>query len=611
MSKVRILLFVSALLVGACAAPGLDKKRVDKVSDLPLYTYAIAGSLEETIRDPVKFAAFAREYRRNTEATLAAYDIQDKATLRQLLGSLAQLDVIEGRDDAALAGFAKVKALQEKPADKLLSGLQAEAVIAARKQFPDRGSEAYRNAVAARIGSSLEAMPYETVQNDVREMKAGNELASETRVLGYVNEVLQPVVTRTGTLSSEFAPVLVNARYRVLVSLPLKQTLVATFSDYLARHKVVKRDIWAARDVTLPAGASYPPVAVAVWDSGVDVDLFKERVVSVGGAPAVIAFDKYSRPTTGSLYPLTAAEQARLPLMKARTKGFSDLQSNIDSPEAAEVKQYLSALKANEYKAATEELRMMGNYLHGTHVAGIAMAGNPYARLVTARIEFGHTLMPEPCPSPEQAQRDAAASQAYVDFMKQNGARVVNMSWSGDLKSVEAELELCGIGKTVEERQKIARGYFDLGRKALTDAFASAPGILFVAAAGNANTDSTFNESLPADIVLPNLIAVGAVDLAGDEASFTSYGPTVKVHANGYQVESTIPGGERVAESGTSMAAPQVANLAAKMLAVNPALTPPELIALIVSTADRSADGRRVLVNPKKAVAAAVAKKAA
>lgn len=300
-----------------------------------------------------------------------------------------------------------------------------------------------------------------------------------------------------------------------------------------------------------------------------------------------------------------------MPLLKSRVKGYSDLSSNIDSAEAAEIKQYLSSLKANEYKAATEELRMIGNYVHGTHVAGIAMAGNPYARLVTARIEFGHTFMPEPCASPELAARDAAAVAAYVDFLKKTGVRVVNMSWGGSLKDGEAELELCGIGKTLEERQQIARRYFDISRKALTDAFAGAPNILFVTAAGNANTDATFNETLPSDIVLPNLVAVGAVDLAGDEASFTSYGPNVKLHANGYQVESTIPGGERVAESGTSMASPQVANLAAKMLVVNPALTPPELIALMVSTADRSADGRRVLMNPKKAVAAAAAKKAA
>ena len=79
----------------------------------------------------------------------------------------------------------------------------------------------------------------------------------------------------------------------------------------------------------------------------------------------------------------------------------------------------------------------------------------------------------------------------------------------------------------------------------------------------------------------------------------------MKVHANGYQVESFLPGGSRVALSGTSMAAPQVANLAAKLLAVNPKLTPEELVRLIVGTADDTPDGRRHLADPRKAVAAA------
>ncbi len=245
---------------------------------------------------------------------------------------------------------------------------------------------------------------------------------------------------------------------------------------------------------------------------------------------------------------------------------------------------------------------LAGNWMHGTHVAGIAMAGNPYARLVTARIEFDWHLLPDPCPSRELVERDARNQQAYVDFFKRHGVRVVNMSWGGSVKGIEEQLELCNIGKTPDERKKIARDYFEIQKAALTKAFASAPAILFVTAAGNSNEDASFAEDIPAGIVLPNLMTVGAVDRAGDEASFTSYGPTVVVHANGYQVESMIPGGDKLAESGTSMASPQVANLAAKILAVNPKLTPPEVIKLIRDTADKTPDGRRTLVNPKKAL---------
>jgi subtilisin family serine protease len=180
--------------------------------------------------------------------------------------------------------------------------------------------------------------------------------------------------------------------------------------------------------------------------------------------------------------------------------------------------------------------------------------------------------------------------------------RVVNMSWGGDVGDIEADLEQCNIGKTPAERKALAREYFEIQKAGQVKAFSSAPEILFVTSAGNSNNDASFIESLPTSIVLPNLLAVGAVDSAGDEAGFTSYGPTVKVHANGFAVESLMPGGRRVALSGTSMSSPQVANLAGKLLAVNPKLTPVELVRIIVDTADRSADGRRVLVNPRKAI---------
>lgn len=603
----RILIATWALVLFALPAGAQPKPRIDKAADLPRFTYRLDASLERTVRDPALFAAFASQFRRDTEGVLAGYEIDDKATLRQMIGSLALLDYLEGRPEAALAALAKVKALQDKPADKLLSGLQLGAIIAAQQQAGNRDPQATAQDTGRRIDRALEAMPFDVVANEVRELKAGAEIMSEALALGYLRDVLQPTVDQAGgVLSSEFAPALIGARYRLTTVLPLKATLVDTYAGYLARHTVVKPDIWAARNVELPATGPYTPVVVGIWDSGTDIALFKGRVqLDPAGQPAVIAFDKYSYPSSGELQPLPDAVKARLATMKARAKGFSDLQSNVDSPEAAALKQFLSALKPDEYKATIEELRLTGNYMHGTHVTGIAVAGNPYARIVVARMEYGHTLKPDPCPSMELAQRDAKAMQAYVDFLKAHRVRVVNMSWGGDVSSYESDLELCGIGKTPDERKALARSYYEISKNALTKAFASAPEILFVTAAGNSNSDASFDESVPASIVLPNLLTVGAVDQAGDEASFTSYGPTVKVHANGYQVESTIPGGERIAESGTSMAAPQVTGLAAKMLAVNPKLQPADLIRIIVATADKTPDGRRALVNPKRAVAAA------
>jgi subtilisin family serine protease len=597
------LLLLALSLTGLALAQG--KQRIEKAADLPRFTYQVDGKVEDLLTDEAKFANFAKQLRRDIESVLAGYEIPDKASERQLLGTLVQLDVLEGRYADALERSDQIKALQEKPADKLLSGMQLRAMLGARQAAGGFGSEAYQREVGQRIRTALDGMPYEVIANDVKSAKSRADIASPALVIGSIREQVQPTVDKTGSLSSDQAPGIVSAKYYLAHTVPLKQTLIDTYGAYLAAHKVEKMDIWAARDVALPAGRDYASVPVAIWDSGVDTALFGDRVVMEGGKPVLIAFDKYSNPSAAGLLPIPAELKDRVPQMKSRLKGFSDLQSNIDSSEATEVKQWLSTLQPDAYKAAIEEISLAGNYMHGTHVAGIALAGNPYARLVNARIEFQHTLLPEPCPTRELAEKEAQAAQAYIDFMRKHGVRVVNMSFGGSVGGLESALEQCGTGKSPDERKAIARDYFEIGRKALEGAIRSAPEILFVAAGGNSNSDASFTESIPAAISAPNLLSVGAVDKAGDEASFTSYGPTIVVHANGYQVESVIPGGEKVAESGTSMAAPQVTNLAAKLLAVSPKLTPTQLIAIIRDTAEKTADGRRNLIHPAKALAAA------
>ncbi len=606
----RLLTLVVALFLAASPA-AQAKKRIDKAADLPRFTYRIDGKLEDLVRNPEAFGKFAAQVRRDEQSVLDGYQIADKSAERGILGVLARIDFLEGRYADAAKRADQIQALEEKPADKLLSGVLLHAMVDAQAKTGSIDSPAYQQEVARIVAGKLEKMPYAVIANDIKEAKTVSEIIGEALVMGNIRDRLQPVVDKAGgVLSSEFSSSIIGARYALVARLPLKEALTRTYTAYLAAHKVEKPDIWAARDVDLPPGKGYKPVNVAVWDSGVDASLFPGKLVlDSAGKPAFLAFDVRENPSKSPLMPIPEALRGKLPQLKSRIKGLSDLQSNVDSPEATEVKKLLSGLKRDEYRSVVEEIGLASNYSHGTHVAGIASAGNPYARLVNARIEFDYHLLPDPCPSRELADKNARNVQSDVDFFKKEGVRVVNMSWGGTVKDYEGQLELCNIGKTPDERKKIAREYFDIQKKALVAAFKSAPGILFVAAAGNSNENSTFAEAIPADIVLPNLLTVGAVDKAGDEASFTSYGPTVKVHANGYQVESYLPGGDRVALSGTSMASPQVTGLAAKMLAVNPKLTPPKVIDIIVKTSDASADGRRHLINPKKAVAAAQAAK--
>ncbi|MFY9727261.1 MAG: S8 family serine peptidase [Bryobacteraceae bacterium] len=584
------------------------KKKITRAADVPVFHYSINGKVEDLVRSEQAFRPFAAQVRTNVESVLRDYEIDDAATKRGLLGTLVALDVLEGHDDAARRGLDEIKALEEKPAAKALSGLITRSILDARRESGDRNSLAYRKAVYAAVMRALDPLPFDVVQNDLKSTKAYIEIASESILIGQIQASFDPVVEKTGGLSSDLAHDLPGIRMYLVERIPLKDTLNEALGAYLSAHAKEKQDIWTARDVTLEPGKNYQPVNVAVWDTGVDLAIFRDRVLKDSiGQPAVLAYDIESRKTTGNLYPLNAAQLERYPQAKQELKGLSDLQANVESPESTELKQALAKLKPDQVKPFIEELSLFSIYAHGTHVAGILTAGNPYARLVAGRITFDWKMIPDPCPSRALTDRGAAADHDYVDFFKRNKVRVVNMSWGGSVKDYEDDMEKCAIGKDVEERKKIAREWFEVEKGALEKAMLSAPDILFVAAAGNSNGDSSFEEAIPAGLKVPNLLTVGAVDKAGDEASFTSYGPTVVADANGYEVESYIPGGDRLKMSGTSMASPNVANLAAKILVVNPKLTPPQVIDIIRQTAEKTADGRRNLIDPKKAIAAAQA----
>src|ERR1700735_3083702 len=151
------------------------------------------------------------------------------------------------------------------------------------------------------------------------------------------------------------------------------------------------------------------------------------------------------------------------------------------------------------------------------------------------------------------------------DYFRTRNVRVVNMSWSDDPSEFETWLSKTGAGADPAERKRRALELFQIWHDAVETAIKSAPNTLFVCAAGNSDSNAGFAGDVPASLHLPNLIAVGAVNQGGEATTFTSYGDTVLVYAAGYRVDSFVPGGRRMRFSGTSMASPNVVNLAAKL----------------------------------------------
>ncbi len=191
---------------------------------------------------------------------------------------------------------------------------------------------------------------------------------------------------------------------------------------------------------------------------------------------------------------------------------------------------------------------------HGTHVVGTIVAETDNG-VGVAGIAPKSKLMPI-----KVADADGFLSFSdildAVDWARDNGADIINMSLGGQLSS---------------EQVALAQPTFTAARAA---------GILMVAAAGN---DGLPYRMYPASF--NGVVSVSAVDSHDKIADFSNTGRAIDIAAPGVDLISTVPGGGYDRYSGTSMASPHVAGVAALTWAARPGLAVDELEAVLRASA--------------------------
>lgn len=199
---------------------------------------------------------------------------------------------------------------------------------------------------------------------------------------------------------------------------------------------------------------------------------------------------------------------------------------------------------------------------HGTHVAGtIACLSNNAA--MVAGVTWQCRVMPVKVltrlvnianPTRVSGTGSAADIAAGIRWAVDHGARVLNMS-------------LGGPSDTQVERDAVA--------------YAIARGVVVCAAMGNDGPTGT--TSFPA--AYPGVVAVGAIDVADHRAWFSQVGPHIDLVGPGVDILSTVWDDGTATMSGTSMATPHVAGVAALVLSVKPSLSGAQVADILRQTA--------------------------
>ncbi|MEX2393220.1 MAG: S8 family peptidase, partial [Actinomycetota bacterium] len=201
---------------------------------------------------------------------------------------------------------------------------------------------------------------------------------------------------------------------------------------------------------------------------------------------------------------------------------------------------------------------------HGSAVAGIAAADSDN-NVGVAGSAWDAKIMPVKVLGADGGGTDADIA-AGIEWAVDAGAKIINMSLGGP-----------GSSQTLANAVN----------------YATANGVLMIAASGNESTDVP---SFPA--AYDAVVAVGAADRYGDVVAFSNRGPHLDVVAQGVGIVTTametLPGegDDYVSIAGTSAAAPIVSGVAALVTAKNPSFTPAQIASKLASTAiDRGPSG--------------------
>ena len=207
---------------------------------------------------------------------------------------------------------------------------------------------------------------------------------------------------------------------------------------------------------------------------------------------------------------------------------------------------------------------------HGTHCIGTSMGPSQPRTLPRYGIASGAEIYVGKVLGDSGSGNDGAILAA-INWAVTNGCRVISMS----------------LGSAKQRGERYSQVYETAAQRAL------AANTILIAAAGN-ESERGRNQinpvGHPADC--PSIMAVGAVDSDMRIADFSTRGLEpdgggVDIVGPGVNIYSTVPPGAYGVKSGTSMACPHVAGIAALYVEANPNATARDIWQLLVNNARR------------------------
>lgn len=204
---------------------------------------------------------------------------------------------------------------------------------------------------------------------------------------------------------------------------------------------------------------------------------------------------------------------------------------------------------------------MGNNNVHGSHVSGISAAATNNST-GGAGVAYNCRFLPVKCSAdndsaPPTYEGGILTGYQGIQYAADHGCKVINCSWGGT-------------------------GFSQSGQDVIDYASIN-KGALVVCAAGNSSSTAEFYPAC-----FKGVLSVAASDNSNLAASFTNRNFKVAVTAPGVNIYSTLWNNNYAYLSGTSMASPVVAGVAALLFSIHPNYTPEQVRTALMATSQDS-----------------------
>jgi subtilisin family serine protease len=307
--------------------------------------------------------------------------------------------------------------------------------------------------------------------------------------------------------------------------------------------------------------------------------------------------------TPGEFATQWAPEALRLPAAHALSRGHgvrvAVLDTGVDFSHPALAGRLLPGFDFVDFDGDPSERGPGLAFGHGTHVAGLVALAAPAARIMPLRVldaagEGNAWVLAEALLHAVDPDRNPTTP---------DGAQVINLSLGTPARSrildAVAELAACALPPAgTLDLEFSDPGYNDDRARCSGEG-----GAVIVAAAGNDGSDEV--REYPAAESVYGLLSVTASTANRRLAPFANFGSKVDVATPGDRITSAIPGGLYGTWSGTSMAAPLAAGVAALVRAAHPSLSPREVTRRLIETASSLCGTRLPQIDASQALGGA------